>query len=39
MILCPECNDKMGEETLKKHLDKYKIFLQKKTKQISDEKY
>ena len=25
-----ECNDKIGEETLKKHLDKYKYFLQKK---------
>ena len=37
MILCPECNDKMGEETLKKHLDKCKNFLQKKAKEISDE--
>ena len=37
MVLCPECNDKMGEETLKKHLDKCKNFLQKKAKEISDE--
>ena len=37
MILCPECNDKMGEETLKKHLDKCKNLLQNKVKQISDE--
>ena len=37
MVLCPECNDKMGEETLKKHLDKCRKNLEKKTKEISDE--
>ena len=37
MVLCPECNDKMGEETLKKHLDKCKNLLQKKLKPISDD--
>ncbi|ORX71038.1 hypothetical protein BCR32DRAFT_272332 [Anaeromyces robustus] len=25
MVLCPECQDKMGEDTLKRHLDKCKL--------------
>jgi len=38
MVLCPECNDKMGEETLKRHLDKCQKFVQrKKIKLISDD--
>lgn len=38
MVLCPECNDKMGEETLKRHLSKCQIYVQrKKIKLISDD--
>jgi len=38
MVLCPECNDKMGENTLKKHLEKCQKYVQRKRiKLISDD--
>lgn len=37
MVLCPQCKDKMGEETLKKHLEKCKKSLKRKADEISDE--
>ena len=37
MILCPKCNNKIGENNLEKHLKKCEKFLSKKKKEINDE--